>query len=106
MSISEQTAVVRALLAWLFQLLASCAWVVSVIIYGSYESGDIMQLVAALSWTLSNAFAMPEAVLPLFSRRRPPADARSAGGEQACADGDTWACDRARGYGFPDRRGL
>ncbi|RIJ16069.1 sel1 repeat family protein [Henriciella mobilis] len=26
--------------------------------------------------------------------------------QQACADGDTWACERARGYGFPDRRGL
>ena len=26
--------------------------------------------------------------------------------QQACADGDPWACERARGYGFPDRRGL
>lgn len=26
--------------------------------------------------------------------------------QDACAAGDEWACDRARGFGFPDRRGL
>lgn len=26
--------------------------------------------------------------------------------QEACAAGDTWACERARGYGFPDRRAL
>ena len=63
----------RAFLAWLFQLLASCAWVGSVIVYGNYESGDILQLAAALCWTLSNALSAPEvrsAVVPLFSFRR------------------------------------
>ena len=65
---SGTTSVARPFLAWLFQLIASCAWVVSVIIYDSYESGDIMQLVAAVSWTLSNALAAPEAVMPLCRR--------------------------------------
>ena len=59
----------RALLAWLFQLLASCAWVASVIVYGSYESGDILQLLAAVCWTLSNAIAAPEAIMPMLGRR-------------------------------------
>ena len=59
----------RAFLAWLLQLVASCAWVASVIEYDSYESGDILQLVAALSWTLANAVAAPEALLPLLDRR-------------------------------------
>ena len=26
--------------------------------------------------------------------------------QEACAAGDEWGCERARGYGFPDRRGL
>ena len=60
---------IRNFFAWLFQLIASCAWVVSVFIYGSYETGDVFQLTAALSWTLSNALAMPEAVMPLIGRR-------------------------------------
>ena len=51
-----------------FQLLASCAWVASVIVYGSYESGDILQLLAAVCWTLSNVVAMPEAILPLLAK--------------------------------------
>lgn len=63
-----QIAVARACFAWVFQLLASCAWVASVIIYGNYEQGDVLQLLAALSWTLSNLIAMPEAVVPLFGQ--------------------------------------
>ena len=77
-----QATVARAFLAWLFQLLASCAWVASVIVYGSYESGDILQLLAALCWTLSNFIAMPDAVMPLFRRRgeRPRAEVETATG--------------------------
>lgn len=26
--------------------------------------------------------------------------------QEACASGDDWACDRAQGFGLPDRRGL
>ena len=26
--------------------------------------------------------------------------------QRACETGDSWACERARGFGFPDRRGL
>ena len=26
--------------------------------------------------------------------------------QRACEIGDTWSCERARGYGFPNRRGL
>ena len=46
--------------AWLFQLLASLAWFTSVLIYGSYETGDIFQLLAALCWTISNGLALPD----------------------------------------------
>ena len=38
------------------------------IIYDSYETGDIFQLLAALCWTLSNVVAMPEAILPLLAK--------------------------------------
>ena len=41
-------------LEWLFQSIASVSWVVSVIVYGSYELGDCLQLLAATSWTVSN----------------------------------------------------
>lgn len=69
-------------LAWLFQLLASLAWVASVFVYGSFETGDVLQLSAALSWTLSNAIAMPEAVMPLCPRL----ETRQAEVESAVAD--------------------
>ncbi len=41
-------------LEWLFQSIASVSWIVSVIVYGSYELGDCLQLLAAVSWTISN----------------------------------------------------
>ena len=63
-----RSSVARAFFVWLFQLLASCSWVASVIIYGSYDAGDVAQLTAALCWTLSNALAAPAAVLPLLGR--------------------------------------
>ena len=62
-----RTLAARGFLAWITQLLASCAWVASVFIYGGWELGDRLQLVAALSWTVSNAFAAPEAILPLLT---------------------------------------
>ena len=68
----RQSSVLRAFIAWLLQLLASCAWVISVIIYASYGVGDILQLAAALCWTLSNAAAAPETLLPLLGRRERP----------------------------------
>ncbi len=39
---------------WLFQFIASVAWMVSVFVYGSYELGDWLQLTAASAWTVSN----------------------------------------------------
>lgn len=39
---------------WLFQLIASVSWVASVFVYGSYGPGDLLQLAAASSWTVSN----------------------------------------------------
>lgn len=39
---------------WLFQMIASLAWFASVIVYGSYELGDCLQLLAASSWSVSN----------------------------------------------------
>lgn len=41
-------------LGWLCQLLASLSWFTSVIVYGSYELGDCLQLLAASAWTVSN----------------------------------------------------
>ena len=53
-------------LAWLFQMAASLSWIISVIIYDSYETGDIFQLLAAVSWFLSNMFALPEVLTSLY----------------------------------------
>lgn len=39
---------------WLFQLVASISWIISVIVYGSYGLGDCLQLLAASAWTVSN----------------------------------------------------
>ncbi|MEM6645217.1 MAG: hypothetical protein AAF730_03095 [Bacteroidota bacterium] len=39
---------------WAFQMLASLSWFASVLIYGSFEIGDCLQLVAASAWTASN----------------------------------------------------
>ena len=39
---------------WLCQLIASLSWFASVIIYGSFELGDYLQLLAASAWTISN----------------------------------------------------
>ncbi len=44
----------RINIGWLFQLIASLAWVMSVFVYGSYELGDFLQLTAASAWTVSN----------------------------------------------------
>ena len=41
-------------LEWLFQLIASLAWLISVFIYGSFEIGDCFQLLAASAWTVAN----------------------------------------------------
>ena len=54
------------LLAWLAQLVASLAWLASLLVYASWGPGDILQLVAATSWTVANAAAAPEAVHPLY----------------------------------------
>lgn len=55
-----RAAKLRALLAWLFQTLASLSWVVSVVVYDSYNPGDVLQLTAALCWSLSNVVALPD----------------------------------------------
>jgi len=41
-------------LGWFCQLVASLSWIISVIVYGSYELGDCLQLLAASAWTVSN----------------------------------------------------
>ena len=69
--LAQRSADARTFAAWLFQLLASSTWVVSVIIYDSYDTGDMFQLLAALCWTLSNVVAMPEAILPLLACQPP-----------------------------------
>ena len=46
--------------SWVFQLLASLAWVVSVFIYNSWTVGDGFQLAAASAWAISNFLSLPE----------------------------------------------
>ena len=48
-------------LDWLGQMLASLLWAVSVFVYGISSTGDILQLGAALAWTVAN-------LATLFSR--------------------------------------
>ena len=44
-------------LEWLFQIIASVSWMVSVFVYGSYGLGDCLQLLAAAAWTASNVMS-------------------------------------------------
>ena len=39
---------------WLCQLIASTSWMASVFVYGSFTTGDYLQLIAASAWTISN----------------------------------------------------
>lgn len=41
-------------LIWLFQLIASTSWMVSVFIYGTFSTGDLFQLLASTAWTIAN----------------------------------------------------
>ena len=50
-------------LEWSFQLVASLSWFTSVIVYGSYELGDCLQLLAASAWTVSN-------IMSYFAKQR------------------------------------
>ncbi|MFL2756917.1 MAG: hypothetical protein ACJ0BE_06690 [Dehalococcoidia bacterium] len=43
---------------WVFQLIASTSWMVSVFVYGSFALGDYLQLIAASSWTISNIITL------------------------------------------------
>tara|TARA_Y100000814_G_scaffold254031_1_gene201860 strand:+ start:152 stop:340 length:189 start_codon:yes stop_codon:yes gene_type:complete len=43
---------------WLCQLIASTSWMASVFVYGSFAPGDILQLIAASSWTVSNIISL------------------------------------------------
>ena len=45
-------------LLWLCQLIASTSWMASVFVYGSFTSGDYLQLLAASSWTISNIISL------------------------------------------------
>tara|TARA_B100001142_G_scaffold78366_1_gene79116 strand:+ start:1312 stop:1509 length:198 start_codon:yes stop_codon:yes gene_type:complete len=45
---------IKANLEWLLQLIASLSWMISVFVYGTYELGDYLQLLASSSWTASN----------------------------------------------------
>ena len=39
---------------WIGQTLASLCWIISVFVYGISSTGDLLQLMAASSWMLSN----------------------------------------------------
>ncbi len=49
---------------WLCQLVASLSWMASVIVYGSFELGDCLQLLAASAWTVSNIMSYLERLYP------------------------------------------
>ncbi len=54
----------RAALMWLLQCAASGCWVASVFVYGSFETGDRIQLAAALAWSLGNVLAAADICAP------------------------------------------
>ena len=39
---------------WLGQMVASILWALSVFVYGITTTGDVLQLCAALAWTIAN----------------------------------------------------
>ena len=41
-------------LDWLGQMVASTLWTASVFVYGIQSAGDLLQLSAALAWTIAN----------------------------------------------------
>jgi hypothetical protein len=47
--------------AWALQMCASVAWVISVLIYDSWQKGDVFQMLAASAWTASNLLSLPYA---------------------------------------------
>ena len=55
---------------WLGQMMASLLWVASVFTYGISSAGDVLQLCAALTWTLANIDAL--------MRARPPEGIQTA----------------------------
>ena len=48
-------------LDWLGQMVASLLWVSSVFVYGISSLGDVLQLCAALAWTIANLDALMRA---------------------------------------------
>ncbi|MCH2528808.1 MAG: hypothetical protein FI694_00845 [SAR202 cluster bacterium] len=43
---------------WFCQLIASTSWMASVFVYGSFTPGDLLQLIAASAWTISNIISV------------------------------------------------
>ena len=39
---------------WLFQIIASTSWMISVFLYGTFSPGDLFQLIASSAWTVAN----------------------------------------------------
>lgn len=39
---------------WLGQTIASLSWIISIPVYGNYEAGDWLQLLAASAWFIAN----------------------------------------------------
>ena len=46
------------IIAWVFQMCASVSWIISVVIYDSWEDGDIFHMLAASAWTVSNLLSL------------------------------------------------
>lgn len=79
----------RRALIWLLQCTASGCWVASVCVCGSWDTGDRLQLAAALSWCASNLCAAPDI-------RAPPADEPSpAEGSLLPREAVAWLCQCA-----------
>lgn len=66
--------------AWAFQMFASLAWIVSVVLYDSWQTGDAFQMLAASAWTVSNLLSLPDGL----SCEEP-----AGGGKEGALDADT-----------------
>ena len=59
-SAPKTSSTARAGAVWACQMIASVAWMVSVFIYDSWQTGDQFQMLAASAWTASNLLALPD----------------------------------------------
>jgi hypothetical protein len=55
----------RHTVAWLFQVIASSTWTVSVLLAGLDSASDWWQLLASTAWTVGNVLSFPDVISAL-----------------------------------------